>query len=299
MHVTKRISVNAEKPQPITVMNKNTVFLSLVFLFIGFVSAYLIFAQEDKNHTEAPPGTAVNTSSVDKIASANNPFAVKDNDRLDTIETELESVKQKIDELEYALQNLPLSADPVLKTSATSPVISNRTASVFNRRIYNIDNLIRGGIDAGIAEDIVRRKNSVELKKLELNDRARREDYLGTKRYNDELETILLQDVDLRDELGDDLYDKYLFNSKQHNRIRIVSVMLGSAAEEAGIQKEDVVLSYDDKRMFTWRELKDATSEGQLGDYVSIDIYRDGQVYSFSVPRGPLGMQLGATRLEP
>ena len=51
--------------------------------------------------------------------------------------------------------------------------------------------------------------------------------------------------------------------------------------------------------MFTWQELKDATSEGQLGEYVTISIYRNGEVYSFSVPRGPLGIQLGSTRLEP
>ena len=75
--------------------------------------------------------------------------------------------------------------------------------------------------------------------------------------------------------------------------------MLGSAAEEAGIQKGDIVLSYDDNRMFTWTELKDATSQGELGEYVSISIYRNGEIFSFSVPRGPLGMQLGATRLSP
>ena len=75
--------------------------------------------------------------------------------------------------------------------------------------------------------------------------------------------------------------------------------MLGSAAEQAGIQDGDIVLSYDNSRMFNWTELKDATAEGQLGEYVSISIYRNGEIFSFSVPRGPLGMQLGATRLEP
>jgi S1-C subfamily serine protease len=75
--------------------------------------------------------------------------------------------------------------------------------------------------------------------------------------------------------------------------------MLGSTAEQVGILQNDVVLSYDNERMFSWQELKNATSEGELGDYVSIDIYRDGAIYSFSVPRGPLGVQLGATRLEP
>jgi S1-C subfamily serine protease len=75
--------------------------------------------------------------------------------------------------------------------------------------------------------------------------------------------------------------------------------MLESAAEQAGILSGDIVLSYDGRRMFLWQELKEATAEGQLGEYVSISIYRNGEIFSFSVPRGPLGVQLGATRLEP
>lgn len=281
-------------------MNKNTVVLSLVSLFIGFFSAYLILENKEFNAADEPGvDSAVNVAAFDEDIPAINPFLIKDSDRLDIIEDELELVKQQMHELEYALQNISTSVDTGSKLSRSVPVTNNRPSSVFNRRIYNIDNLIKGGVDAGIAEDIVRRKNSIELKKLELQDRAKRDDYLGTQRYNDELESINQQDVNLREELGDQRYDEYLFNSKQNNRIKIASVMLGSAAEQVGIQKNDVVLSYDNNRMFNWQELKDATSEGQLGDYVSIDIYRDGAIYSFSVPRGPLGMQLGATRLAP
>ena len=281
-------------------MNKNTVVLSLVCLFIGFFSAYLILENKEFNVADEPGvDSAVDVAAFDEDIPAINPFLTKDSDRLDMVEDELELVKQQMHELEYALQNISTSVDAGSKLSRAVPVTNNRRSSVFNRRIYNIDNLIKGGVDAGIAEDIVRRKNSIELKKLELQDRAKRDDYLGTQRYNDELESINQQDVNLREELGDQRYDEYLFNSKQNNRIKIASVMLGSAAEQVGIQKNDVVLSYDNNRMFNWQELKDATSEGQLGDYVSIDIYRDGAIYSFSVPRGPLGMQLGATRLAP
>lgn len=281
-------------------MNKNTVVLTLVCLFIGFFSAYLILENKEFNAADEPGvDSAVNVAAFDEDIPAINPFLIKDSDRLDIIEDELELVKQQMHELEYALQNISTSVDTGSKLSRSVPVTNNRPSSVFNRRIYNVDNLIKGGVDAGIAEDIVRRKNSIELKKLELQDRAKRDDYLGTQRYNDELESINQQDVNLREELGDQRYDEYLFNSKQNNRIKIASVMLGSAAEQVGIQKNDVVLSYDNNRMFNWQELKDATSEGQLGDYVSIEIYRDGAIYSFSVPRGPLGMQLGATRLAP
>ena len=241
-------------------MNKNTVALSLVCLFIGFFSAYFILENKEFNVGDEPGvDSAVNVAAFDEDISAVNPFLTKDNDRLDIIEDELELVKQQMHELEYALQNISTSVDTGSKLSRAVPVTNNRASSVFNRRIYNIDNLIKGGVDAGIAEDIVRRKNSIELKKLELQDRAKRDDYLGTQRYNDELESINQQDVNLREELGDQRYDEYLFNSKQNNRIKIASVMLGSAAEQVGIQKNDVVLSYDNNRMFNWQELKDAT----------------------------------------
>ncbi len=281
-------------------MNKNTVVLSLMCLFIGFFAAYFILENKELNAGDEPGiSSAVDVAAIDEDTSAVNPFLAKDSDRLDAIEDELELVKQQMHELKYALQNVSASVDTGSTLSRAASSTNNRPSPVFNRRIYNIEHLIKGGVDAGNAEDIVRRKNSVELKKLELQDRAKRDNYLGTQRYNDELESINQQDVNLREELGDQRYDEYLFNSKQNNRIKIASVMLGSTAEQVGIQKDDVVLSYDNNRMFSWQELKDATSEGQLGDYVPIDIYRDGAIYSFSVPRGPLGMQLGATRLEP
>lgn len=282
-------------------MNKNIAALSFSCLIIGFISAYVLLEQRaDKSQGEAAINVIDTLSSVEE-RPVMSPFATKNYSRLDRLEDDLELVKQQINELEYNMQNLSSSVtvDAGARIPDVAPAANNRLTSVFNRRLYNIENLVKGGIDAAVAEDIVRRKNSIELKKLELHDFAKRENYLGTQRYIDELESINKQDVNLRDELGDEAYDNYLFNSKQNNRIKIASVMLGSTAEQVGIQQNDIVLSYDDERMFSWQELKNATSEGQLGEYVSIDIYRDGSIYSFSVPRGPLGVQLGATRLEP
>jgi C-terminal processing protease CtpA/Prc len=282
-------------------MKKSTLILSLGFLLTGFVSAYFIFGYSTQNNSSL---ANINIATSDNKTLLKNPFSVKndvtqDSERLNYLEDEIALVKQQLQIINLTLQELT-------ETSDTNPVIShpeemnrNRFASALTQRLYNLDNLIRGGIDSSLAEDIVRRKNSIELKRLELQDRATRDNYLNTQKYFDELEEINIQDITLREELGDERYDEYLFTSKQNNRIRISSIMLGSAAEQAGIQKGDIVLSYDNNRMFSWQELKDATSEGQLGEYVSISIYRNGEIYSFSVPRGPLGMQLGATRLEP
>jgi S1-C subfamily serine protease len=134
---------------------------------------------------------------------------------------------------------------------------------------------------------------------MQLRDLAIRGDYLNTEKYYEELDAINSQSINLRNELGDDQYDEYLFKSRKNNRIQISTVMLGSIAEQVGIQKNDVVLNYDNKRMFHSAELIEATTQGQLGDYVAIDIFRNGGIFSYSVPRGPLGMRLRATRLEP
>ena len=283
-------------------MQKKTIIFALVFLLTGFLTAYFIFGQQTPGNinTNSQHSSAISAKNI----FSSNPFATKedhtdDDERLNYLENEIALVKQQLREINLTLQDLPqpaVTSPDILRPAANN---RNRFASALTQRLYNLDNLIRGGIEPSLAEDIVRRKNSIELKRLALQDLATRDNYLNTQRYYDELSEINEQDVTLREELGDQQYDEYLFTSKQNNRIKIASVMLGSVAEQIGIKKGDVVLSYNDTRMFTWQELKDATSEGQLGEYVSISIYREGDIYSFSVPRGPLGMQLGSTRLEP
>lgn len=281
-------------------MQKNTLIIALSFLLTGFASAYFIFSYPAKS--DLPSDSIAAPSGNDTPVA--NPFIVKDNvvqdaDRLTYLENELASVKQQLQEINMTLQELTQQPNTGSVNAHAEGIYRKPYVSALTQRLYNLDNLIRGGIDASLAEDIVRRKNSIELQRLALQDRATRDGYLNTQRYYDELAEINKQDVSLREELGDERYDEYLYNSKQNNRIRISSVMLGSAAEQAGIQKGDIVLSYDNRRMFSWQELKDATAEGELGEYIAINIYRNGEVFSFSVPRGPLGVQLGAARLAP
>ena len=282
-------------------MKRNTIIISLCFLITGFLAAYFIFGYRADHISYSDSTSELNS---DITSSITNPFSVKEDHRsggarVDYLENEVGLIKQQLQQIELSLEELTSTTTTGSVESRSAISNNNRFASALTRRLYNLDNLIKGGIDPSLAEDIVRRKNSIELKRLALQDRATREGYLDTQQYYDELAAINVNDIRLREELGDQRYDEYLYNSKQNNRIRISSVMLGSAAEQAGIQDGDIVLSYDNTRMFNWSELKDATAEGQLGEYVSISIYRNGEIFSFSVPRGPLGMQLGATRLEP
>lgn len=290
-------------------MKTRSVFIAVFFLLLGFASAYFIYSTPEKNDltgkvqiktrhsTDLAHNSDLNT---DLNSDWVNPFspgdsAADENDRITLLEKDVAQIMLQLQTIEASLQALPDTTDQLGLPAKND----NRLALALSHRMYSIDSLLQGGIELSIAEDIVRRKNGIELKRLELQDRATRNNYLNTPRYFDELEAINSNDASLREELGDERYDEYLFNSKQNNRILISSVMLGSAAEQAGIQKNDVVLSYNNTKMYAWQELKDATAEGRLGEYVSISIYRNGELFSFSVPRGPLGVQLGATRLQP
>ena len=282
-------------------MRNSRLLIPFVFLLTGFFSAYLFL-----NYTSDKKALSPNDEKITQADSVENnntqytsdAFEVSEDNRISILENEVRQLKQQVQLVNEALVSLSTETKPADPTFvAREKTIP--TPSILTRRLYSYESLIRGGIDQITAEAIVRRKNNFELKRLELQDRATRENYLNTQQYYDELNGINQNDVSLREELGDDRYDEYLFTSKQNNRIKISSVMLGSAAEEVGIEKGDVVLSYNSQRMFTWQELKDATTKGSLGEFVSMTIYRGGEHYSFTVPRGPLGIQLGATRLEP
>lgn len=284
-------------------MKKTTLLISFFLLSTGFVSSYFIFKDNKANtYIDTDTGAAMPAR---KPSTTNNPFVVetdgivKNTTRIESLELELSLIKQQLQQIDSALLDAAKTAQKMSPTPSSNYLSKRSRTSGLTKPIYNLASLIRGGVDPTFAEDIVRRRNAVELRRLELQDIATRGGYFNTPKYYEELDAINSQVISLKDELGEDKYDDYLFNSRQNNRISISSVMLGSAAEQAGIKNEDIVLSYDNTRIFNASELIEATGQGQLGEYVIISIYRNGEVFSFSVPRGPLGMKLRATRLAP
>jgi C-terminal processing protease CtpA/Prc len=284
-------------------MSNKTLLLAIICLLIGFTCAYLIFGYPVQqsarfNSKSERPSSSIQNHSQSDVNPSNSFTEDIFNARFENIENNIALMQQQLQEIDFSLNESRPSSTEIRSNSRASTVMPGRQ-SRYRQRTFTIDRLIKGGIDSATAENIVRRKNAVELKRLELSDRATRENYMNTQRYFDELAEVDQTDVNLREELGDERYDEYLYNSKQTNRIRVVSVMLGSAAERAGLEKNDIILSYDNKRMFTWPDLKQATADGELGEYTSINISRGGEVFSYSVPRGTLGIQMGATRLSP
>jgi len=161
------------------------------------------------------------------------------------------------------------------------------------------DSLIAAGVDAISAEDISARQNRYQLDRLELTDIATREGWIDSDQYRERREELTSTRVDLREELGDDTYDSYLYSSGSNNRVAIESIIPGSAADASGAQAGDIVMSYANDRVFRLRELQQATRGGTRGELVDVTLDRQGQIISISVPRGPLGVTLDALRVLP
>ncbi len=159
--------------------------------------------------------------------------------------------------------------------------------------------LVAAGVDAALAEALVLREAQRSLEQLSLRDQAIREGWLGTEQYREELSRINADARSLREEIGDDTYDRYLYATGEDNRVTVEAVIPGSAAEIAGLQAGDLIESYADQRLFDFSELRNKTTEGEYGEQVAVQVRRAGRVVETWVPRGPLGVTLNSARIEP
>lgn len=159
--------------------------------------------------------------------------------------------------------------------------------------------LLRAGVAAEVADDILWRRAQVSLDRLDLRDQAIREGWLNSDRYREELRKINEQRVSMRDEIGVDAYDRYLFETGQDNRVLVDSVIPGSAGEDSGMLPGDVIERYADQPVYDFSDLRTATSDGARGELVPVSVRRGNQLVELVLPRGPIGIGLGATRVEP
>lgn len=162
-----------------------------------------------------------------------------------------------------------------------------------------LSSMLAAGIDEQTARDLQIRRDQHQLARLELFDQAAREGWEESELLNERLAELDAKRVDLRDELGDDAYDRYLFESGAPNRVNIASVITGSAAEIAGLEVGDLITTYDNERVFRVRELQEATRSGTKGEYVQILFDRGGRLLSADIPRGPMGVTLSTSRVMP
>ncbi|MDJ0850587.1 MAG: PDZ domain-containing protein [Myxococcota bacterium] len=161
---------------------------------------------------------------------------------------------------------------------------------------FDGDALVAGGVSPYDVERLREAFDASEMDLIELENEARREGWFRTQRYWEALRDLR---VGLREDIGDEAYDQLLFATGRNNRVVIDEVLRDSPGARAGLQPGDVLISYDGRRIFKAGELKKATTQGQLGDRVAIDLLRDGERRRIYLERGPIGTKLDRARMLP
>ena len=216
--------------------------------------------------------------------------AVSDpSDRWEAVDNALSVLSQRVTALETQLA----------EAASASPVKAEADTATTAARGMDQDTLVAAGVDPGQAGDIMRRQSQLEMQRLELRDQASREGWLDSERFFEELRELEGDIGGLREAVGDDAYDRFLYLTGQPNRVVIASVIDGSPAQLAGIEAGDRVLDYADSRVFAWSDLRNATRGGARGEYVAMRIRRNGESLQLALPRGPLGVRLDSDQIDP
>jgi hypothetical protein len=157
--------------------------------------------------------------------------------------------------------------------------------------------LIDAGLDPFVVDEITTLRDELQLQRLELRDQATREGWLDSDRFRDAI-SALGADSQLKASLGDDAFDRLLLAEGRDNRIRVDSVIAGSAADLAGVQAGDVIYRYADARIFTFGDLRGGTTGGERDEPVALQIFRGGEQIDLVIPRGPLGVTISGVSVD-
>lgn len=203
-------------------------------------------------------------------------------------------------ELEELRQKLAAGVEST-SPAAASPSRSRGQARDETPRLQWLDEelLLRAGLMPAEIDALRERFESIEMERLYLRDEATRDAWLNTHRYRKAARELDVAFGALRDDFGDEAYDWLLYASGRHNRVMVGGVLENSPAAEAGLEPGDLIISYDGVRIFDTRELQSATTGGEAGRNVMLELDRGGESVSAYIPRGPLGIQLGPKREKP
>lgn len=212
-------------------------------------------------------------------------------EQLQELALRLDAVVESVERLS-APQVVELPAAAVPDPTPAAPAQPQPTPSVMQA-------YLDAGLDPLQVEDIQRRQADLEMQRLYLRDQAIREGWMDSDQYRQRLRELESASGDLRAELGDEAFDRYLYASDRPNRIRVQSLIDGSPAAEAGVRAGDVILSYGEQRILLFGDLTRATTAGEAGTLVRVRLQRGDSRLDVFVPRGPLGVRLGSLTMEP
>lgn len=207
------------------------------------------------------------------------------------------ALEEKLDRLvrRVAKMGVALEASPGTVAADDAPTNDSEVAG---QGWFDEQALIEGGMDSVQASQLKAFFEQLEMERLYLRDQAAREGW-DRARLRDEFRQLDDKEESLRDQLGESAYDAYLYASGQSNRVAVTSVLASAQAGQAGIEAGDHILRYDNQRVYNWRDLRTATTSGDISDVIEVEVDRDGETLQFYLARGPLGIRMDSLSVAP
>jgi len=283
-----------------------TIIFSLITLFFGLIIGVNLKATPSAKFETSEPFPSIITSSQD-VDTNFTVLAERITSLENLLKNEISKRESLTNELALIQKQLANQADSINNPQVTKREIPTATFDATNTIPITPPNIPRTakevlvslGIDESVADTIKKREEERELEQLYLRNQATREGWVGTEKYFEQAQKLANGSDLYRDELGDNKYDQYLYESGQFNRVSVKNIISGSPAANAGIQSGDIIYSYNNTRLFSWMELTSLTSQGTEGELVSMEIHRGQQVIDVYIARGPLGVRLIGTKIDP
>ena len=278
-----------------------------LFLILG-VSAGFAFATFMSGGADSLPGVSTErldawqgSGSADELSPLTKRLELLET-ALDTeialrksLQTELAAIIEQMAELQGA-DGAGDSQNEPRREEFDREAIQERFAERFGDRRGDdpdrrLNQLVEAGFSPDQAQHITARESELQLEALY----AQYDRVLEGEPFDPRAGRFDPQDQ-LRQELGDASYERYLDATGQSTSISVQSVMAGSAGQTAGLQPGDQVVSYGGERVFSTSDLNQLILDGSPGQTVVVDVLRDGQQIQVYVPRGPIGITSGRGR---
>ena len=249
-------------------------------------------------------GAASNTSVQTSAGSLTTDSAQAMASMAGILDREVEErlrLEEEVTELKTRLASLEKRLSDSLPAAATADARQQVTGARGGgtRGEISENSFLSAGFDQEQATYYQRLYDESVMAQLYLRDRARQEGWLGGERYDQELAALPANLSNLRRQMDEETYARYLYALGRPNQVRIQRVLTGSQAEAAGLRDGDVLVRVDGQRIYAAGEVRRVSREPGESATVALEVLRNGRRIQTYLPRGPFGISMASDSILP
>jgi C-terminal processing protease CtpA/Prc len=193
-----------------------------------------------------------------------------------------------LDEMSPTAESEPGSSQQA-STDARAMAAAGRAARrSANSRDARAQRLVAAGFDPTTADWVLTRESELQMQALRSRYEAgRKGSTVDFYRQSSEFRS------QLRQELGDARFERYLQANGESLHVTIGTVLDSSPAQSAGLRVGDRIVSYGGERIYSMTDLTQQILQGVPEEQVVIEFLRDDMPMQVVLPRGPVGISGG------